>query len=265
MVLIGLGTAGTNIVKKFSDNHKKITIDAGSEIPEFSSPEEFEQKLPSLKKLLKFKEDECYFIVCGAEKVASATLRLLETIKDKKINIVYVYPEEILLSPQQKKTNKVIYNVLQEYTRSGLFDSMWLFSNETISNIIPSVTMDNMWEKINEAIANSIQNIVFYRNQRPTVGSHHDQREISRILTVEYGSLEKNEKKLYFPLDNITETCYINIVSDEEMKNNRELLSQFKQKIIQDQDNKITSSFTVFKSDYDQSFYYAIHFTHFLQ
>ena len=185
MVLIGLGTAGTNIVKKFSDNHKKITIDAGSEIPEFSSPEEFEQKLPSLKKLLKFKEDECYFVVCGA------------------VNIIYVCPEEILLSPQQKKTNKVIYNVLQEYTRSGLLNSMWLFSNETISSIIPSVTMDNMWEKINEAIANSIENIVFYRSQ--------------------------------------------------------------KQKIIQDQDNKITSSFTVFKSDYDQSFYYAIHFTHFLQ
>jgi hypothetical protein len=97
------------------------------------------------------------------------------------------------------------------------------------------------------------------------MGSHHDQREISRIITVEYGCLEKNERKMYFPLDNITETCYINIVSDEEMKNNRELLSQFKQKIIQDQDNKITSSFTVFKSDYDQSFYYAIHFTHFIQ
>ncbi len=77
MVLIGLGTAGTSIVKKFSDSHKKITIDAGSEIPELSSPEEYEEKLPSMKKLLKFKEDECYFVVCGAEKVASAALGLL--------------------------------------------------------------------------------------------------------------------------------------------------------------------------------------------
>ena len=36
MVLIGLGSAGCSIVEKFSDSHKKITIDAGSEIPEFS-------------------------------------------------------------------------------------------------------------------------------------------------------------------------------------------------------------------------------------
>ena len=84
-------------------------------------------------------------------------------------------------------------------------------------------------------------------------------------MTVEYGSLADNEKKLYFPLDNITESCYINIVSDEEMKNNKNLLNTFKQKIIEDQDKKINSSFTVFKSKYEQSFYYAIHFTHFIQ
>ena len=84
-------------------------------------------------------------------------------------------------------------------------------------------------------------------------------------MTIEYGDLNQKEKKLYFPIDNITETCYVNIVSDEEMKNNKNLLKMFKEKIIEDRDKKITSSFTVFKSEYDQSFYYAIHFTHFLQ
>ena len=58
MVLIGLGSAGCGIVEKFNNSHKKITIDAGSEIPEFSSPEEYEEKLPSLKKFLKLKEEE---------------------------------------------------------------------------------------------------------------------------------------------------------------------------------------------------------------
>jgi hypothetical protein len=265
MVLIGLGSAGCSIVEKFSDSHKKITIDAGSGIPEFQSPEEYEDKLPSVKKLLKFKEEECYFFVCGAGKVASATLRILENIKHKKINIIYVVPEEILLSPTQKKMHRLVYNVLQEYTRSGLLNSMWLFSNEELTNAIPDVTLDNMWDYINQAIANAVENIVYYRSQKPFIGSHHDSREISRIITVEYGSLEEDEKKIYFPLDNITETCYINIVSDEEMKENRNLLSSFKKKIIQDQDKKINSSFSVFKSEYDQSFYYAIHFTHFLQ
>ena len=41
-VLIGLGQAGCEVVKKFPDDYKKITIDAGSELPEFDSPEEYE-------------------------------------------------------------------------------------------------------------------------------------------------------------------------------------------------------------------------------
>ena len=265
MVLIGLGSAGCGIVEKFNNSHKKITIDAGSEIPEFLSPEEYEEKLPSLKKFLKFKEEECFFFVCGAGKIASASLRLLETIKDKKINIVYIYPEEILLSPQQKRANKVIFNVLQEYTRCGLMNSMWLFSNEMIAEAIPSITMDNMWDKINEAIVNSIENVLYHRSETPFIGSHHEQREISRIMSIEYGDLKSDEKKIYFPLDNITESCYINIVGKKEMKENKNLLNTLKQRVINDQENKTTSSFTVFKSEYDQSFYYAIHFTHFLQ
>jgi len=112
-VLIGLGNAGCAIVNKFSDNYKKITIDAGSELPEFGSPEHYEEKLTDYKHLLDFEEEECYFFVCGAGKVSAASLRLLELIQTKKINIVYVYPEEVMLSATQKKLNRVAFNVFQ--------------------------------------------------------------------------------------------------------------------------------------------------------
>jgi hypothetical protein len=49
------------------------------------------------------------------------------------------------------------------------------------------------------------------------------------------------------------------------MKNNKDLLNQIKQKIIEDKENNVLSSFVVFKSDYEGSFYYAIRFTHYLQ
>ena len=92
-VLIGLGKAGCEIVSKFSDSHKKITIDAGSELPEFDSPEDYERKLSNYAHLLDFKEPECYFFVCGAGKVSAASLRLLELLQSKKINLVFIYPE----------------------------------------------------------------------------------------------------------------------------------------------------------------------------
>jgi len=97
------------------------------------------------------------------------------------------------------------------------------------------------------------------------MGSHHEPKNISRIRTVSYGNFEEKEKKLYFPLDNMTETCYINIVSNEDMKQNKGILNSFKEKASKDREKNLLSSFVVFNSDYEKSFYYAIHFTHFLQ
>jgi hypothetical protein len=264
-VIIGLGNAGCSIVNKFSDGYKKITIDAGSELPEFSSPEDYDEKLSDYRHLLEFEEDECYFFICGAGKVSAASLRLLETIQEKKINLVYIYPEEIMLSPGQKKLNRVAFNVFQQYARSGLLNSMYIVSNEDICEFLPYYSIENMYEHINEAIVNVFESVIFYLNDKPVLGSHHEAKEISRIRTVEYGEFKENKKNMYFPLDNITETCYINIVSDEDMKSNRELLDLLKNKIKEDSENNILSSFVVFKSEYEHSFYYAIRFTHYLQ
>ena len=122
-----------------------------------------------------------------------------------------------------------------------------------------------MYDHINNAIVNVFESVIFYLDQKPILGSHHEAKEISRIRTVEYGQFKENKKNMYFPLDNVTETCYINIVNDEDMKNNRELLNLLKNKIREDNKNNIVSSFVVFRSEYEYSFYYAIRFTHYLQ
>lgn len=264
-VIIGLGKAGCDVVNKFSDGYKKITIDAGSELPEFSSPEDYEEKLTNYAHLLDFEERECYFFVCGAGKVSAASLRLLELIQSKKINLIYIYPEEIMLSPTQKKLNRVAFNVFQQYARSGLLNSMYIISNEEICNFLPYYSIESMYDHINDAIVNVFESIMFYLDEKPLMGSHHESKNISRIRTVEYGEFKENKKNLYFPLDNVTESCYINIVNNEDMKNNRELLDLLKNKIKEDNENDINSSFTVFKSEYTHSFYYAIKFTHYLQ
>lgn len=264
-VLIGLGKAGCEVVNNFSDSHKKITIDAGSELPEFNSPEHYEEKLTDYAHLLDFEGEECYFFVCGAGKVSAASLRLLELIQSKKINLVYIYPEEIMLSPTQKKLNRVAFNVFQQYARSGLLNSMYIVSNEQICSFLPYYSIDSMYNHINSAIVNVFESVIFYLNESPILGAHHEPRETSRIRTVEYGEFKENKKNMYFLLDNITETCYINIVNNEDMKNNRELLDLLKNKIKEDSESNIDSSFVVFRSEYEHSFYYAIRFTHYLQ
>jgi hypothetical protein len=142
---------------------------------------------------------------------------------------------------------------------------MYLVCNESVSSILPQITIENFYDHINQAIVNVFENIIFYLDQKPFLGAHHESKEISRIKTVSYGDFEKNEKKMYFPLDNITETCYINIVSNEDMRENKEILNILKEKVVKDRENNLLSSFVVFNSDYEKSFYYSIHFTHYLQ
>ena len=161
--------------------------------------------------------------------------------------------------------NRVIFGVLQQYARSGLFQSMYIFSNEQIVKFTGDESIGNMFNGINKAIANVVENINYFSNQDPLFGSHHEAKNISRIRTVSYGELEKNEENLYFLLDNITETHYIIIVSKEEINKNKQLLNVLKQKMLSYEAENVLASFSIFQSEHSQTFFYSTKFTHVIQ
>ena len=117
MVVIGIGQAGCNIVSCFSKGHKKILFDISKFPSTLKTVEDFESRCPSFKKELSFRQKECWVFVSGAGKVAGATLRILEKIKTKKINVVYICTDPDMSTPIQLKRNKVVFNVLQQYAR----------------------------------------------------------------------------------------------------------------------------------------------------
>ena len=114
MVVIGLGKAGCNIAEMFKsyDNYKVLTYDGGKNVPLNESSEGYEAKFPNKRELKKIKNETVWFFVCGAGKIAGATLRLLEQIKENKINIVYIVPDASILPDASKKRNRVAVGVL---------------------------------------------------------------------------------------------------------------------------------------------------------
>jgi len=270
MVVIGLGSAGAGIVNNFSDSYTRVTI-VESDFPKSCVKEEdFEAKCPNFfrSKKPKFKNlkfDECWFFVCGGSKCSSATLRILETIKDKKINIGYVFPDLEWATPQVTKRHKVVFNVLQEYARSGLLNSLTIFSNKDILNIIGDQSINKMYNMINKQIANTIETILWFKSQEPVLGSIHEPNQVSRINTVSTGNLKKNEENLMFLLDNITETGYIYSISKQQLESNKDLLKLIKSRVTDDEKNEITSSFAVYPSEHKQSFFYSLKYTHHIQ
>jgi len=266
MVVIGIGSVGCNIAKLFKKykNYKVIELDAGKGIKKQDSVEAYEENTPKFKTKLKFTDKEVWVFVCGANLVAGATLRILEQIKDKKINIAYIYPDSLYTTPTQMKMNRVVYNVLQEYTRSGLLNSMYLFDNKVIAEIVGNNSITDYYSNINNAIFNCIHTINYSNNIDPVFGSRHEPKEISRIRTVSIGYPEKNEEKLYFLLDNPTETCYIYSMSKKELENS-DALTEIRKRVEKDIAEGKKSSFCIFEAAHDTSYFYSIKYSHFIQ
>jgi len=265
MVLIGIGNAGSSLIEQFSEHHKKISITADYFPKHCKKTEHYEEHCPDFSEHLNFNEDECWVALCGAGKVAGCTLRVLETIKDKIINIIYIYPDITLCNSIQNKRNKVIYNVLQEYTRSGLLNTMYLFSNKEVLNMIGSQPITEMYKMINKQIANSIETMEWLKSQQPVMGSYIEAKEISRICCLSVGNFKKNDEKMLFLLDNITEAGYLYSVSKKQLEKNKDMLSIIKDRILKDEEEQITSSFAVYPSEHNQSFFYSIKLTHYIQ
>ena len=146
MKIIGLGRAGCNLAAAFGKfpQYDTYGIDAHKEadvtIKERETHEEYEKHFPSLKRKFKFTNEEIIFIIGGSGRISGATLRLLEPFREgNKIFVLYVQPDLALLSETQKKQEKIVKNILQEYARSGMIECVYLVDNLMVEKGIGDV------------------------------------------------------------------------------------------------------------------------------
>ena len=263
MVIIGLGGAGRAIAQEFNKwpQYKVVT----PKIPRQETVEEYEKKTPNLKRSLKGIKDEVWFIICGTSKEAACSLRIMEQIKHCKIKVLYIYPEMDFLTTEAKKRHRVVFRVLQEYTRSGLLDSMYIISNETVESISGGGSIIDHFLKINETIASMVHYYNIYRNTDPVLGAIQEPKIISRIRTFGIYDVKKDEEKFLFSLDNPTEACYIYNITRNDLESNNRILKDIKEKAKFIASNNINSSFAIYETEYDQNFCHIITYTHFVQ
>jgi len=268
MVVIGLGQAGQNICKSINNMAKirTITLDEGKGIPRSSSHESYEQNVPKLGNKLKLgKEQNIWFIVCGAGMISSTTLAVLEQIQDRNVRVALISPDPFLLSKTQVKHNKVVWNVLQEYARSGMINSVYLFSNRHMESFIGQGTIEDLYTNINNGIANFIVTNNWFEKTQPMIGGLFEPKINSTIRTVSLGNIEDLQENLYFPLDNVTETCYYYSINEERIKNEKNLLTKIKEHVILEREGGKEASFAIWQNDTEYSYFYSIKHTHFIQ
>ena len=267
MLIIGLGQAGCNIAELFKQHeqyHVEL-LDEGKGLKKSSSVEDYDSiNYKPRKKALKSASQGILF-VCGCGKVAGATLRVLEALTHVKMTVAYLCPDLEYSSKVEQQRHQVHFNVLQEYARSGMINELLLFDNKTLIDLVGHGTIYDYYGKVNHYIYTAIHTLNYCNNVTPEFSSVHKPKDISRIATLGYGLLEKNEEKMFFPLDNITETSYIISINEEELVNDISILPNVKAVAKESKKLGRETSFAIWSTEESESYYYTKHYTHFIQ
>jgi len=267
MLMIGLGEAGNNIVKLFkphTQNYKIIALDEGRGLEKKESVEEYDEIDFKFKQRGLKSHSEAILFVCGSGKVAGASLRVLEALKDYKTTVCYIVPDLEFCSREERLRNKVHFNVIQQYARSGMIEEMILLDNKTLLQAAGTGTVSDYYEKANYFIYSTFQHFMYCKHVKADFGKVHQRKDVSRISTLSYGSFDANDEKLLYPLDNITETCYYINIEEEDLNGDDTIIPRCQEIVRDNREKDRETSYGIWEST-EENHFYAKHYTHFIQ
>ena len=270
--ILALGNAASKIVDSLVEykKYKVYKVNNSEEkdkntynIPELESAEDYENLniLSKIKFLPKIKEEVTFF-VCGASKSSALSLKILESLHKRniKIRVVYFHPETEFLSEEQVLQERVIRNVLQEYTRSGLFQNITLVSNKTIEGLLGEVSVLDYYKQINKAFCDTFHMIETFKNTKPVMSTFSRLRESCRIKTIGASTINC-EDRLFSPFKQEVEMIYYYGINENKLREQsglfRELTNNIKSKI----DDEKKAYFGIYPTQYEHDYIYVEYFS----
>lgn len=274
MNVIGLGDAGCNIADSFSQYPQykifKINVDIDGKdcynVPILETAEEYESyDYPKIQSFFKGVKGETLFIIGGSGKISCGSLRILESIKRLPISILYIQPDLEMLDDTQKKQEKLVRNVIQEYTRSGIFEKVCLVSNDCLDGIVGGAPIIGYFDALNDLLVPSLHMVNFFSNTKAVSGGIPKAKNTHRIYTVGIFDTQKNEEKMFFSLDNSRNKCYIYGVSEDKLKTDKKLMNKIKKQIESKKEENLDISYAIYPTDYEYDVGYVIERTPIIQ
>ena len=273
MNVIGLGRAGCAIADCFSkfpqyDVYKfdhSIEGDNCFNVPKKKSHEDYEKSFPDFRKRLQMISGDVIFVLCGAGSITGAALRLAEQLSDVSVTVLYVQPDLAMLSETEAMQERIVNNVLQEYTRSGVFERMYLVANTEIEKCIGDVPIISYYDSINQAIVNTLHMVTVFKNSEPILGTFTEPHEIARISTIGIVDIEKSEEKWFYDLTQPRDVVYYYGISEEDLKNDGTLFRKINTFVKSRIEEGVNVSYGVFKTVYDQKYCYCIRYSSMVQ
>mgnify|MGYP003651797296 CR=1 FL=1 len=275
MIVVGLGKAACNIARIFSKfpQYETYGIDttdiADITIREKNSHEDYDENFPNLRRKLKFTNEDVS-VITGSGQISGGTLRLLEQLNKNRLTVIYIQGDTAIMSETQKKQEKIVSNVLQEYARSGIIESMIMISNSALERSIGDMSIIGYYDTLNQAIVNTIHMINVFKHTEPVIGNFIQPSEISRIATVGIVDItdedERNHtEKWFYPLTGVRDVVYYYGISEDDLKNDGTLFRKINSFVKSRLDDTLNVSYGVFPTTYEQKYCYCIRYTSMVQ
>ena len=239
-IVLGLGSAGCKIADAFAGYPQyqtyKIDVEIEGEncfsLEAGNSHQEYEETLPDLSDFIKtFPEGDILFVVAGSGYVSGASLKILQYLKDRKISVLYIKPDNDLISGERSLQERLVYRVFQEYARSGLFERMYLAHNPTIEKLLGDVPIKEYYERLNNVLVSTLHMINVFSHAEPVHEQSIPKLNSTRISTFGVLSFEKNKESFFFPLDNVSELDYYYAINDSVLEKDVKLFGKIKEQM----------------------------------
>lgn len=265
MNILGIGKTGCLVAEKFSSYPQYEVYKIGTNfntttncyaISERNNPEDYERD--PINPL--FCIDGNLDVVLGGDDAAvAATLRILENYKHCTIRIFYIKPSHKFLSETQKLTDKVVYNVLQEYTRSKRFDSMYVFEYDAIIKMIGKVPLTQVQTKFSETLSSTIHMINFLDHNEPIMSNYQETPPTYCLNTIGIMKFEDAEENRLYPLDNIRERRYYYCINEQQLNTDGELFDLINKQIDSKIEENTSIMYGVYPTQFEQNYCYVVY------
>tara|TARA_R110000787_G_scaffold51408_1_gene121832 strand:+ start:3130 stop:3987 length:858 start_codon:yes stop_codon:yes gene_type:complete len=225
--IVGIGTGASAIANKFRDVTQYDVYELSDKfarsskrkhkLKKFETPEEYEKNVPNLKGFFKDLRETVQVFIVGTSYSSNYSLGILEQMKDKKLEVFYIKPDVDLVNGERRLVENVVFGVLQEYARSGLFESITVFSNLEIERTLGDVPIKTYYDTLNSAIFSAVHYLNYFTHAEPEIGQVAKPAEINRIRTMAILNTKNLHENWLFQLDNERELCYYICVNEERL------------------------------------------------
>lgn len=233
-------------------------------MPIYKTAEEYENNLPNVKRILAELGEKIYVFVDGSESISGITLGILQKI-NKRITIFYIKSDIDLMSEVEKLQNKVAFNVLQQYARSGLFEAIYLIDKTKLEEISGDIPIIQYEEVLSNLVYSTIHMCNVYANAESIMDNLVDGEPVNRIMTLGIGDLSSGNVKWFYNLDNINEIIHYYAINSDTLEKDQKLLHKIKKQIKDKQIENCKIMFGVYKTSYQENFVYCAARTKFIQ